>query len=76
MATVLTYYGVIPDAGFLDFDESLDSCITDTLTFFLSNDTPSSVSLFPILLALNCDSVRTHTVTQSNKSYTYNLYSQ
>ena len=40
--------------GFLDFDESFNSCITATLTLFLSNTTPSSVSLFPILLALNC----------------------
>ena len=40
--------------GFLDFDESFDSCITTTLTLFLSNTTPSSVSLFPIPLALNC----------------------
>ena len=39
--------------GFLDFDESLDSCITVTLTLFLSNTTPSSVSLLPIPLALN-----------------------
>ena len=40
--------------GFLDFDESFDSCITATLTFLLSNATPSSVSLLPIPLALNC----------------------
>ena len=40
--------------GFLDFDVSFDSCITATLTLFLSNTTPSSVSLFPIPLALNC----------------------
>ena len=39
---------------FLDFDESFDSCITATLTLFLSNTTPSSVSLLPNLLALNC----------------------
>ena len=39
--------------GFLDFDESYDSCITATLTLFLSNTTPSSVSLLPIPLALN-----------------------
>ena len=36
--------------GFLDFD----SCITATLTLFLSNTTPSSVGLLPIPLALNC----------------------
>ena len=56
MGTVLTYCGVIPDAwvlGFLDFDKSFDSCITATLTLFLSNTTPSSVSLWPIPLALN-----------------------
>ena len=40
--------------GFLDFDESFNSCITATLTLFLSNTTPSSVSLFPIPFALNC----------------------
>ena len=40
--------------GFLDFDESFDSCITATLTSFLSNTTPSSVSVLPIPLALNC----------------------
>ena len=40
--------------GFLDFDESFDPCITATLTLFLSNTIPSSVSLFPIPLALNC----------------------
>ena len=39
---------------FLDFDENFYSCITATLTWFLSNTTPSSVSLLPILLALNC----------------------
>ena len=40
--------------GFLDFDVSFDSCITATLTLFLSNTTPSSPSLLPIPLALNC----------------------
>ena len=40
--------------GFLDIYESFDSCITATLTLFLSNTTSSSVSLFPIPLALNC----------------------
>ena len=40
--------------GFLDFDESFDSCITATMTLFLSNTTPSSVSLLLIPLALNC----------------------
>ena len=39
--------------GFLDFDESLDSCITATLTLFLSSTTHSSVSLLPIPLALS-----------------------
>ena len=38
----------------MDFDESFDSCITATLTLFLSNTTPSSVSLFRIPLVLNC----------------------
>ena len=38
----------------MDFDKSFDSCITATLTLFLSNTTPSSVSLLPIPLALNC----------------------
>ena len=40
--------------GFLDFDESFDSCITATLTLFLSNIALNSVSLLPIPLALNC----------------------
>ena len=40
--------------GFLDCDESFDSCITATLTLFLYNTTPSSVSLLPIPLVLNC----------------------
>ena len=40
--------------GFLYFDECVDSCITATLTLFLSNTTPSSVSLLPLPLALNC----------------------
>ena len=40
--------------GFFDFDESFDSCITATLTLFLSSTTPSSVSLLPIPLASNC----------------------
>ena len=38
----------------MDFDESLDSCITATFTLFLSNTAPSSVSLLPIPLALSC----------------------
>ena len=41
MGTVLTYCGIIPDAGVVDFDENFDSCITATLTLFLSNTTPS-----------------------------------
>ena len=36
------------------FDVSFESCITATLTLFLSNTIPSSVSLLPIPLALNC----------------------
>ena len=40
--------------GFLDFDESFDTCITATLTLFLSSTTPSSVSVLPIPLALSC----------------------
>ena len=40
--------------GFLNFDESFDSCITDTLALSFSNTTPSSVSLLQIPLALNC----------------------
>ena len=39
---------------FLDFNESFDSFITATLTWFLSSTTPGSVSLLPIPLALNC----------------------
>ena len=38
----------------MDFDESFGSYINATLTLFLSNTTPSSVSLLPIPLALNC----------------------
>ena len=38
--------------GFLDFDDSFDSCITTTLTLFLSNTT-SSVSVLLIPLAFN-----------------------
>ena len=40
--------------GFLDFYEIFGSCITPTLTLFLSNTAPSSVCLFPIPVALNC----------------------
>ena len=40
--------------GFLYLGDNFDSCVTDTLTLFLSNTTPSSVSLFPIPLALSC----------------------
>ena len=40
--------------GFLDLGDSFDSCITATLTLFLSSSTPSSVRLFPIPLALSC----------------------
>ena len=43
--------------GFLDFYENFDSCINATLTLFLSNITPSSVSLLLIPLALNCRSL-------------------
>ena len=44
----------------LDFDESLDSCITATLTLFLSNTTPSSVCVLPMPLALNCRTLGDH----------------
>ena len=40
--------------GFLDFKDRFDSCITATLTLFLSSTTPSSVCLLPIPLALSC----------------------
>ena len=40
--------------GFLDLGDNFDSCITATLTLFLSSTTSSSVSLFPIPLALSC----------------------
>ena len=43
--------------GYLDLGDSFDFCITATLTLFLSSTTPSSVSLFPIPLALNCRTV-------------------
>ena len=39
--------------AYLDVDESFDSCITATLTLFLSNTTPSYVGLLPITLALS-----------------------
>ena len=38
----------------MDFNESFDSCITATLTLFFSDTSPSSVSLLPIPLTLNC----------------------
>ena len=40
--------------GFLDFDDRFDSRITATFTLFLSNTSPSYVSLLSIPLALNC----------------------
>ena len=40
--------------GFLDLGDNFDSCITATLTVFLSSTTPSSISLFPIPFALTC----------------------
>ena len=40
--------------GFLDLYDIFDSCITATLTWFLSNITPSSVSLLPITLVFIC----------------------
>ena len=39
---------------FLDLCDGLDSCITDTLTLFISGTTPSSVSLLLNQLALSC----------------------
>ena len=39
---------------FFDFGVSIDSCIKATLTLLNSITTPSSVSLFPIPLALSC----------------------
>ena len=38
----------------MNLGNNFDSCITATLTLFLSSSTPSSVSLFPIPLALSC----------------------
>ena len=38
---------------FWDLGDRLDSCITATLTLFLFSTTSSSVSLFPIPVALN-----------------------
>ena len=51
---IFTHCGVVLDAGFLDLGDNVDSCITATLTLFLSNTTSSFVSLFPIPLALSC----------------------
>ena len=44
--------------GFLDLGDNFDSCITATLTLFLSNTTSSSVSMFPIPLALSCRTLK------------------
>ena len=49
MGAILTHLGVVLDLG-----DNFDSCITATLTLFLSSTTSSSVSLFPIPLALSC----------------------
>ena len=38
----------------MDLGDSFDSCITVTLTLFLSSTTPSSINLFPIPLVLSC----------------------
>ena len=54
MGAILTHCGVVLDAGFLDLGDNLDFCIIATLTLFISNTTSSSVSLFPIPLALSC----------------------
>ena len=49
METVLTYYGIIPDAEVFDFD----SCITTTLTVFPSNTTPIDIYIY-IVLSVCC----------------------
>ena len=54
LGTVLPHCVIIPDAGFLDFIERFDSCITTILTLFISSTTPSSVSVLPIPLSLSC----------------------
>ena len=40
--------------GFLDLGDNFDSCITATLTLHPYSTIPSSVSVFPIPLALSC----------------------
>ena len=40
--------------GFFDYDESFDSCVSGTLTLFLSSTTPSPVSLLSMPLTLSC----------------------
>ena len=54
MGTILMHHVVVPDPGFLNLGDKFDSCITTTLTLFLSIITPSSVSLFSIPLVLSC----------------------
>ena len=44
--------------GFLDLGDCFDSCITATSILFPSSTTPSSVSLFPIPLALSCRTLK------------------
>ena len=43
--------------GFLDLGAKIDSCITATLTLFLSSTAPSYVSVFPIPLVLSCSTL-------------------
>ena len=57
MGAILMHCGVVLDAGFLDLGDNFDSCITATLSLFLSNTTSSSVRLFPIPLALSCSTL-------------------
>ena len=40
--------------GVLELGESFDSCITATLTLCRFGNSPNSVSLLPMLFALNC----------------------
>ena len=54
MGTIITTMVLFQMQGFLDLGDSFNTCITTTLTLFISSTTPSSVSLFPIPLALSC----------------------
>ena len=51
-------YALWYSSGCIYFHESIESCITVTVTLFLSSTTPSSASLLPIPLALSCRTLK------------------